>query len=160
MISFRDIESSTGTNRSCGVANSILIPGTLLEPRPLGCWSIEEFRIEHSELTRLDLDEWLWIENRRLKANFSTLREYSFSSIYKCAQNAPWRNLLLNLRTFGAGATLDKNSPRYPRERLFNALPLLLGAGEAATQLDTRRHLQRQLRSRADDWRGLVAAYK
>src|SRR5262249_56985607 len=82
---------------------------------------IEEFRFEHRKLTELALGEWLCIENRRLKANFSTLREYSLSNIDKCADSVLWRNLLLNLRTFGAGATLDPNSPRYPRQRLLRA---------------------------------------
>ena len=122
--------------------------------------SVAQFKAEHQELTALALREWLWIENRRLRANFSTLREYAFSSIDKCREPGAWRNLLLNIRTFGAGASLDRYSPRYPRERLFNALPLLLSEDPATGQADIRLHLQRQLRTTAQDWRGLVAAYK
>lgn len=120
---------------------------------------IEEFRAVHCEITQLALQEWLWIENHRLKTNFSTLREYSFSALHKCGESA-WRNLLLNLRTFGTGATLDIYGSRYPRERLFNTLPLLLAKGESATEPATRRQLQSQLHTRAHDWSGLVAAYK
>jgi hypothetical protein len=119
-----------------------------------------DFKVEHQELSELALREWLWIENRRLNASFSTLREYALSSIPKCNEDGAWRNLLLNIRTFGASASLDSCAPRYPRERLFNALPLLLGDERSATELDTRHHLQRQLRTSAQDWRGLVAAYK
>jgi hypothetical protein len=118
------------------------------------------FKTEHREISELAMCVWLLIENHRLSVNFSSLREYAFSPLGKCAGERLWRNVLLNIRMFGAGAALDRNSPRYPRERLFNALPLLLGNDSAADQLDTRRHLQRQLRTCAQDWRGLVAAYK
>ena len=121
---------------------------------------VEQFRSEHRQLTGLALEEWLWIENRRLQASFTNLREYSLSSDDKRIGGTGWRNLLLNLKTFGAAATLDRASPRYPRERLFNALPLLLSGGEAASQPETMRYLQGQLHTRAEDWSGLVAAYK
>ena len=121
---------------------------------------VEQFRSEHRQLTGLALEEWLWIENRRLQASFTNLREYSLSSDDKRIGGTVWRNLLLNLKTFGAAATLDRASPRYPRERLFNALPLLLSGGEAASQPETMRYLQGQLHTRAEDWSGLVAAYK
>ena len=120
--------------------------------------AIQDFRKEHLKVTELALREWLWIENQRLNESFENLREYSFSSVYKWPGNA-WRNRLLNVKTFGAGATFDKNSQRYPRERLLNALPLLLASGEDGSESDTR-HLQSQLRTQAADWAGLVAAYK
>lgn len=122
--------------------------------------SITEFSREHEELTTLTLQTWLWLENRRLKSKFSTLEEYSLSPVKKCADTRPWQNLLLNVRTFGAKATFDKHSPRYPRERLFNALPLLLAHGAPSNRVGAKRHLQQQLLTRADDWHGLVAAYK
>jgi hypothetical protein len=121
---------------------------------------IEEFRRKHRELTNLALEEWLWIENGRLQANFSDLRDYSLSCVDKCVGGVLWRNLLLNIKTFGAAVTLSRNSRRYPRERLFNALPLLLGDSEAEIQPETRRYLQGQLHTRAEDRPGLVAAYK
>jgi hypothetical protein len=122
--------------------------------------SIEAFAAEHRTLSELALREWLWIENQRLKANFSSVREYAFSSRNKSTGGGLFRNLLLNVRTFGATATLDGIARRYPRERLFNALPLLLEKTEGAAELNTKRHLQRQLHTRAEDWNGLVAAYK
>jgi hypothetical protein len=121
---------------------------------------IDEFRSQHRELTRLALEVWLWIENKRLQANFSELRDYSLSCVDKRVGGVLWRNLLLNIKTFGAAVTLSRNSRRYPRERLFNALPLLLGDSEAEIQPETRRYLQNQLHTRAKDWPGLVAAYK
>lgn len=121
---------------------------------------IEQLRSKHTELTNLALKEWLWIENQRLRANFADLREYALSCVDKCIGGARWRNLLLNIKTFGAAATLDRNSPRYPRERLFNVLPLLLSDPVTITEPQTRRHVQNQLHTTAEDWSGLVAAYK
>jgi hypothetical protein len=121
---------------------------------------IDEFRVEHREVTELALREWLLVENRRLHANFVTLRDYSLSSQLKCAESQWWHNLLSTIRTFGFGAAFKHTSPRYPRERLFNTLPLLLSPSEVATEPAMRRHLQRQLHTHADDWLGLVSAYK
>ncbi len=121
---------------------------------------LEQFRHEHQELTSLALQEWLWIENKRLNGSFCDVRQYSFSCADKCGINGFWRNLALNLRTLGVGAGLDRTSARYPRQRLLNALPLLLSNGPALGEADTRRYLQRQLHTRAEDWPGLVAAYK
>jgi hypothetical protein len=122
--------------------------------------SPQEFALQHRDLTGLALDVWLWIENFRLKTNFATIEQYALSPLAKCSGGSSWRNILLSLRTFGAAATLDKYSPRYPRERLLNALPFLLANGEGAAERNTRRHLQRQLHTRANDWQGLVCAYK
>ncbi len=83
-----------------------------------------------------------------------------FHSAAKCPQAAPGRNFLLNLRTFGLGSVLDPITWRYPRERLFNTLPLLLWNGELSTHPELKRHLQRQLQTDASDWTGLVSAYK
>jgi hypothetical protein len=122
--------------------------------------SLDEFRAEHRQVTDLALREWLSVENRRLKANFVTLRDYSLSSQIKCAESQWWHNLLSTIRTFGFGAAFKHTSPRYPRERLFNTLPLLLSPSEVATEPAMKRHLQKQLHTRADDWPGLVSAYK
>jgi hypothetical protein len=122
--------------------------------------SVSDFAAEHGELTELAFQVWLWVENHRLKTNFATLEDYALSPVEKCSGHSTWRNLLLNVRTFGASATFDRNAPRYPRERLFNALPLLLEQGSTPALRDIRRHLQRQLNTRTDDWLGLVAAYK
>lgn len=121
---------------------------------------LDQFRAEHRALTRVALAEWVWIENRRLSSNFSTVSDYAFSRIGKCREGGSWRNLLLNLRSVGAGATLDRSGWRYPRERLLNALPLLLGNEASIDEAATRRYLQRQLRTGARTWEGLVAAYK
>jgi hypothetical protein len=120
----------------------------------------EEFRAEHREVSFLAQRVWLWIEGRRLGHSFANINEYAFSGINKCPESAPGRNYLLTLRTFGPAAAIAPLADRYPRERLFNSLPLLLWNGEVSREPEVQRHLQKQLRSTASDWAGLVAAYK
>ena len=122
--------------------------------------TVSQFRSEHRAITDLALQEWLWIENDRLGTHFSDFGQYSLSRVDKCSERGSMRNLLLNLRTFGPGVVLDRNAWRYPRQRLLHALPLLLSNGRPSFEPGTTRHLQSQLRTRADDWTGLVDAYK
>jgi len=119
--------------------------------------SVPEFKATHSEITELARQVWLWLEARRLNCNFSSVNEYAFHRRQKCAGTSAWKNLLLNVRTFGPRAALDSYARRYPRERLFNALSLLLWDGEA---IKSTYYLQKQLRTDAYDWSGFVNAYK
>lgn len=102
---------------------------------------------------------WLWLEEKRLRRPFPTLCDYWTDPRRKCDETSSLRNCLLNLRTFGRGSLLDPMAVRYPRERLFNTLPLLLWNG---TQFEPRetKHLQQQLRTPAANWGELVNAYK
>jgi hypothetical protein len=95
-----------------------------------------------------------------LDCSFSNVRDYAFNSREKCLGPSGWRNYLLNLKTFGPGVAFDAKAARYPRERLFNSLPLLLWNGELSKEPEVKMHLQKQLRTEASDWQGLVAAYK
>jgi len=121
---------------------------------------IAQFEQERRDLGALALQVWLWLENRRLGCNFESVRDYAFHGPAKCPDTSPWRNYLLNLRSFGAKAALVPLSLRYPRERLLNALSLLLWNGEISKEPKTVRHLQRQLATDAADWSGFVTAYK
>jgi rhamnosyltransferase len=130
--------------------------------RPVFCSKRSEtLAQEHREVSELALKLWLWLESRRLGRRFTTPCEYAFDLGEKCWESAARRNFLLNLRTFGARAALDPLAWRYPRERLFNALPLLLWDGdEAAEDTRVRTHLQQQLQSKAADWAGFLSDYK
>ena len=64
----------------------------------------------------------------------------------------------MQAKTFGAASVCDGAAMRYPRERLLNALPLLLW--DEPHDLRVKQHLQKQLRTGASDWQGFVAAYK
>src|SRR6266581_4089988 len=88
-----------------------------------------DFAADHRELSALAQRLWLWIESRRLDRNFSTINDYAFCDTNKCPETIAAKNYLLTMRTFGAGAALRPLAGRYPRERLFNSLPLLLWNG-------------------------------
>jgi len=119
-----------------------------------------DFEGSHRELSRLSSDLWLWLEGIRLQESFHNAREYSLNRVRKCPESPAWRNFLLNLRTFGLKATRDAFAWRYPRERLFNTLPLLLWESETTAEPIVQRLLQKQLQTAASDWAGWVAAYK
>jgi hypothetical protein len=115
----------------------------------------------HSEVLELSRKAWLWLESRRLNRQFASVQDYAACPVRKLPETARWRNLLLNLRSFGLRGALDSMAYRYPRERLFNCLPVLLWNTVPNTAAsDATLHLQRQLHTSASDWNGLVSAYK
>lgn len=118
----------------------------------------ESFEQEHGAISSLARGLWLWLESLRLDRSFASAREYAFSSVNKAAESRPARNLLLTVRTFGPGAMFDRRGVRYPRERLFNSLCLLLW--DDSRDAEVLRCLQRELRTKATDWRGLLHAYE
>src|SRR5262249_18540495 len=120
----------------------------------------DEFAAEHREVSDLAQNLWLWLEGRRLNRRFVSPVAYASDTTRKCTDSAAWRNFVLNLRSFGSGVMLDSMAWRYPRERLFNALSLLLWDSNEPSDPTHVRQLQRQLATNAADWSGLVAAYK
>ena len=84
-----------------------------------------------------------------------------FASLLYCAANPLMaQSNQTEAARWLAKAALAPVSWRYPRERLLNALALLLWNGEASNEPEIVRHLQRQLSTSAVDWPGFVAAYK
>lgn len=78
----------------------------------------------------LALRVWLWLENRRLGCGFLSAADYISSNVNKWPDTSKWRNWLANLRVFGVRALLLPRNRRHPRERILNALVLMLwGAG-------------------------------
>jgi hypothetical protein len=130
-----------------------------LHPRRLS-GTVDEFSLEHRRLAGLALQVWLWLESRRLKQSFLDAADYALSVVDKCPGMPPWRNYLLSLRTFGLRAAMDAVSWRYPRERLFRALTLLLWNAEELAHPRMLRRLQQDLHTDAPDWNGLVGAFK
>jgi hypothetical protein len=112
----------------------------------------------HGEVSALAREVWLWLENRRLGAQFKSTTEYGLSTINKCRETSGAKNFLLNVNALGARALLNGNALRYPRERVLSALPLLLWP-EANQNGSAERHLRRALVTGATNWEGFVSAY-
>jgi hypothetical protein len=113
--------------------------------------SRELLAARHAELCALGKQLWLWLESKRLGTKFASPREYAFTETNLCPETSSLRNRLVNLRAFGAGGLA---CARYPRERLFRALALLLWE-----QNDFEK-VRSELRTDATDFPGLVSAYE
>jgi hypothetical protein len=120
----------------------------------------DAFTNQMQELSDLAFQLWVWLESRRLGRAFLSARDYAFSRLEKCRGTNKWGNYLLNLRTFGPKILISRNLDRYPRERLFNTLPLLLWCEPVHNEPEVLRRLQEQLMTKASDFAGWLAAYK
>ena len=114
----------------------------------------------HTELSGLAREVWLYIEQLRLSQRFESAQAYALSGVNKCPETPGWRNRLVNAKAFGPMAGLLGGAGRYPRERLFNALALLLWTDRGAADEGLRRVLRENLRTSADTFDGFVAAYE
>ena len=118
--------------------------------------SRETLAARHAELCELGKQLWLWLESERLGAAMRSPRDYAFCRANKCTETSPWRNRLLNLRTFGPTGLIHD---RYPRERLFHALALMLWEPELARDAGLLGKARSELQTQARDHPGLIAAY-
>lgn len=114
---------------------------------------------QHEELSSIGLRVWLWLESRRLGRTFSSGRDYALSSLDKCPETNLWRNLLVNLNLFGPAMLFEPHAARYPRERLFHALAILLWE-KRSLDLELTARLQSELRTCASLRENLVSAYQ
>jgi len=106
-------------------------------------------------ISSLALKVWLWLENRRLGGDFKSVSDYVSSRINKWPGIGSWRNGLANARVFGLQTILLPRSRRHPRERILNALVLLLWA-EACGPIANR--VQRELLS--SERTAIIPAYR
>ena len=118
-----------------------------------------DLRLQHHEISGLALQIWLWLEGRRLGRRFHSACEYAASSANKFPGLNPWRNRLVNAKTFGPAAFFQARSRRHPRESILNALALLLWEAPASNP-EQAHWLGRELRRPARDGADSFAAYK
>jgi len=91
-----------------------------------------ELKKNHETIVDLMLHTWLWVEGQRLQRAFSSGREYATSTIDKCPESNPWRNLLLNAWIFGPAVLKSTRCRRHPRERILNEVASRLWDRERA----------------------------
>jgi hypothetical protein len=111
----------------------------------------------HTEISGLGWQLWLWLESKRLGQSFTSPRDYAFSETDKCPETSSSRNRLINLRTFGLSAPV---CGRYPRERLFHALTLMLWEKEALKDPLLLGKIQTELQSQAHEFKPLALSYE
>ena len=119
--------------------------------------SRDELKARHQQLSGIAECVWLWLENRRLGTSFSNSSDYARSRLNKCPEQPTLRNRLVNLRDRCWSGVF---SGRYPRERLFHSLCLLLWDDHVLAEGPLDGQLQRELRTREVQLSGLVAAYE
>jgi len=119
----------------------------------------ETLRVYHSEVTTLAQQVWLWLESRRMRVPFWETRNYVESPLNKWPEAGPVRSMLMNLKTRGPAACRGRPAIEHPRGTALALLTLLLWEPTALTSATSLTRLQRELRTRANDFSGLVAAY-
>lgn len=136
-------------HHAAGVAFK-LHPVRSTEPR-------ETLATRHHELSALGRRLWLWLERERLNLPFESIREYAFSPANLCPESWALRNWLLNIRTFrGRGLTCVT----YPRQRLLQALALLLWEPELSSANALLSRLQSLLQTQEVQMSGWISAYE
>jgi hypothetical protein len=86
----------------------------------------EGLRRDHARVVAFMGLVWLWVESRRLGRAFGSAREYVASTVNKWPESPAWRNRLLNAWLYGPAAGFSRSRGRHPRERVLNALAILL----------------------------------
>ncbi len=114
----------------------------------------------HAEVTALSLQLWLWLESLRLKANFSSVKDYVEDPRNKCPETNPLRNWLVNMKALGPAQAMKSRFFRHPRERVRHALSLLLWEPDSLASSRWRKRLHAELCTHAPDFSGMVAAYQ
>jgi len=116
-----------------------------------------ELQNHFCEVSSLAMTVWLWLENRRLGCDCLSAAGYASSRINKWPDTNRWRNRLANVRVFGPRALLIPRNRRHPRERILNALVLLLWV-PAESSPESTQEVQRELL--ATEPVALIPAYR
>ncbi|MEO5958248.1 MAG: hypothetical protein ABIZ49_07710, partial [Opitutaceae bacterium] len=114
-----------------------------------------ELQAQHRELAILAWFIWEWIENRRLGATFQIPTGYAASRIDKWPDSPSPRNLALNFKALGYRACLPPKALRHPRERVLNALALLLWTPDITQSPASLARVQSELNTKSSDFPAL-----
>jgi hypothetical protein len=112
----------------------------------------------HQAVTEYCRVVWLWLEGRRLSADFRTLDSYL--AIPRKHPSAGPRNVLVNAKAQGVSGLLSADAFRHPRERVLSTLPVLLWQPNRIHNPEASQRLRRELRTTSTDFSRLVAAFR
>ena len=117
----------------------------------------DELVRQWESVSRTAWSVWQDLAGRQLGEDFARPADYAASRATLCPGSPAWRNRLVHAKHFGFKAAFGPMAARYPRERLFRSLAVLLwGQAEARESAMARNWL----RAETDDFTGLVAAYR
>jgi len=122
--------------------------------------SREALQTRHAAVVALGRKIWLWIENQRLGTTFDSPLAYAENPIDKCPRTEPWRNVLVNVKVAGPKVLLHHAVGRHPRQKVFEALTLLLWEPATLAAPSLLAQVQAGLNTRATSLAELVAAYR
>lgn len=125
-------------------------------PTPL---SRAALQTQHENVVAFALKIWLWLESRRLGIDFPSTRDYALNPADKWPGTNPWRNRLISAKAFGPAAFFPRRSHRHPRERILNALALLLWE-PVTLDFEMRPWLRNELRRPANPGENLTRIYE
>ena len=114
----------------------------------------------HAELTALALQCWLCVESRRLGRAFPSAAAYAADPVDKWAGANPLLNFLRNFRANRFRFRARPRPWRHPRQRIFNALALLLWEPAALTDPVLRARLGMELNLRPSSDGEWLPAYR
>lgn len=122
--------------------------------------SRETLHAQHHAVAQLAKEVWLWVESRRLGRPIQSIRDYVELDQSKYDGASALRNLAINLRALGPRGVFSRRGLRHPRERILNAMPLLLWQPEALRSADGLPFLQGELQTTATTFAELMQAYR
>jgi hypothetical protein len=114
----------------------------------------------HAEIAQLCRQVWLWLEARRLHRSFADPAAYATDHDNKWPSAPGPRNLLVNAKVFGRHAVARGRMFRHPRERVLNALSLLLWHDDLGSTPSLLACVQKELGTSATTFAELVGAYQ
>lgn len=119
-----------------------------------------ELAAREARIAALAGEVWRWVETRRLGVAFVSPLAYATWHGRKWPEAVRLRNVLLNARALGPRALTPAHATRHPRERILNALALLLWEPRALSTPEPRQLLQRELRSNAISFPEILRDYR
>ncbi len=120
----------------------------------------ELLQTRHAAVAMLAETVWLWLEERRLGRPYGSSCDYALCPLDKWPGSPRGRNLLVTAKAAGLRALTCPDATRHPRERILNALALLLWCPAALADRLLLARLQRDLFSKETSFAGLIQAYR
>jgi hypothetical protein len=123
--------------------------------------SEKHLRLLLKEVLDLCREAWLFTAEKIYHTPYPTLDSFIADPRNKCPEKSIVKNLAVNCRAFGINNLWNlQGKTRYPRERIANALSVLLWTPSDSFNSGTQKKLQNFLNTKATDYTPLVNSYQ